>query len=417
MTSKMNIEQYHVEEIFPYENNPRINDGAVDKIAKSIERFGWTQPIVVDENRVIIAGHTRYKAAKKLGIEMIPVYMAVGLKPDDVKALRIADNRLAEESSWDFNLLSIELQDLKSLDFDLDLTGFNEAEIADIFKEDDISNTSEEDEIQNLDYKSTSTRGDIWLLGKHRLMCGDSTDPLHVEKLYNNNNPVLMVTDPPYGVNYEPEWRVKIHDDKKDASSLGKVQNDNIVDWAEAYQLFTGNIVYIWHADKFTDIIAKNIKDCDFEIVTQIIWAKQHFCISRGDYHYQHEPCWYAVRKKCKHNWQGARDQSTLWEISNSKVSQECDEKTEHSTQKPIECMLRPILNNSKKGDYVYDPFGGSGTTLIAAEKSGRTCLMMEIDPRYIDLIIKRWEKTSGKKAIHEETSLQFEEIERKRNI
>ena len=201
-----------------------------------------------------------------------------------------------------------------------------------------------------------------------------------------------MITDPPYGVDYDPEWR-----DESDLvvgeRSKGKVKNDDRVDWTDAYSLFTGDVVYIWHAGRYAERIAKNLIDCGFEIVSQIIWAKQHFAISRGNYHWQHEPCWYAVRKGKNHRWQGSRDQSTLWEIKNNNAfgNSNPEEKFGHGTQKPIECMARPIRNNSEKGDIVYDPFLGSGTSLIAAEQLGRICYGLELEPKYCDMIIARY--------------------------
>jgi DNA modification methylase len=219
-----------------------------------------------------------------------------------------------------------------------------------------------------------------------------------------------MVTDPPYGVEYDPSWR-----DGADLGvgerSRGKVQNDDIVDWTDAYTLFEGDVVYVWHAGKFTHIVAKNLEDCGFDIVSQIIWAKQHFALSRGDYHWQHEPCWYGARKGKKHHWRGARDQSTVWEIKNNNSfgNSNKEETWGHGTQKPVECMQKPIENNSLANDYVYDPFGGSGTTLIACEKTGRRCLMMELDEKYCDIIIRRWQKFTGKQATLEETGESFD--------
>ena len=232
-------------------------------------------------------------------------------------------------------------------------------------------------------------------------MCGDSTNPQHVDKLLNGANPILMVTDPLYGVNYKPEWREEVD---KGARNTGKVLNDDRYDWSEAYSLFTGDIAYVWHSALYTHKFAQNLADNGFDLVSLIIWNKQHFVLSRGDYHNKHEPLWYAVRKGQKHNWQGRRDQTTVWDIDNNNYGAKAkEEQTGHGTQKPLECMLRPILNNSKKGQSVYDPFGGSGTTLIACEKSERNCYMMELSPAYVDIIINRWEKETGKEAILDE--------------
>jgi DNA modification methylase len=213
-----------------------------------------------------------------------------------------------------------------------------------------------------------------------------------------------MVTDPPYGVEYDPAWREKV-DERIGKRAKGKVLNDDRVDWSEAYALFLGDIAYVWHPSKYTHQFAQSLEQCGFDLVNLIIWSKQHFVLSRGDYHHQHEPLWYAVRKGAKHNWQGRRDQSTLWEINNNNAfgtGGKMEEKFGHGTQKPLECMLRPILNNSAKGQSVYDPFCGSGTTLIACEKSDRVCYAMELSPAYVDMTLARWEKETGREAVLE---------------
>ena len=230
-------------------------------------------------------------------------------------------------------------------------------------------------------------------------MCGDSTNPEHVTKLLNGSNPILMVTDPPYGVNYEPEWRKEAG--LNNSQNMGKVLNDDRYDWSDAYSLFTGDVAYIWHPSKYTHKFAEHIENNGFDLINLIVWSKNRFVLSRGDYHHQHEPLWYGVKKGTNHNWQGKRDQSTIWEIDNyAGGATDGQEQTGHGTQKPIECMLRPIMNNSKVGEGVYDPFGGSGTTLIAAQRSKRNCYMMELSPSYIDVIVKRWEKESGQKGV-----------------
>lgn len=413
----MKINILPIDEIKPYEKNPRQNQDAVQKVATSIKEFGFRQPIVVDKNNVIIAGHTRLLAAKELGLNEVPVHVAESLTKQQIKAYRLADNRVAQESSWDTPLLIEELKDLQFEGFDLDLTGFDSSEIDSYLNPTQIDEEIFDERGEGEHKETISKLGDVWILGNHRLMCGDSTNPLDVEKLLNNNKPNLMVTDPPYGVEYDPEWRKDRGEFKGSAAQnlqTGEVQNDNRADWTDTYSLFTGNIAYIWHSAKFTHVIAKNIEDCGFDLITQIIWVKQHFALSRGDYHWQHEPCWYAVRNNSTHNWQGARDQSTIWEIKNNNPlgNHEMEEKLGHGTQKPIECMLRPIKNNSVRGEYIYDPFGGSGTTLIACERSDRKCLMMEIEPKYCDMVIRRWQKETLKKAKLESTNQSFNEIE-----
>lgn len=241
-----------------------------------------------------------------------------------------------------------------------------------------------------------SRLGNLYELGPHRLLCGDSTVEASVQRLLGAVKPNLMVTDPPYGVNYDPNWRNEA--DRKNgkpygARAVGKVQNDERADWGGAWALFPGNIAYVWHGALHAALVAESLIKQEFNIRAQIIWAKSRFVISRGDYHWQHEPCWYAVRKSGKGQWEGDRSQSTLWPITHSKS------ETGHGTQKPVECMRKPIENNSSEGQAVYDPFGGSGTTMIAAEQTGRACFMMELDPVYIDVIIERWQNFTGQKA------------------
>jgi DNA modification methylase len=227
---------------------------------------------------------------------------------------------------------------------------------------------------------------------RHRLICGDSTLSDFVQKLMGDATPVLMVTDPPYGVNYDPTWRDKIN--AVHGKRNGLVNNDDIPSWIGAYSLFTGDVLYIWHASTFQDIIMKDISDCGFEMRSQIIWVKSTFVLSRGDYHWQHEPCLYAVKKGKNSNWYGGRNQSTVWEIRGLNVfNSNEDTMTAHGTQKPIEAMAKPIMNNTRKGESIYDPFGGSGTTMVAAHQLGRNCFMVEIDPRYCQMILDRMKK------------------------
>jgi len=251
--------------------------------------------------------------------------------------------------------------------------------------------------------------GDVWLLGNHRIICGDSTSATDVERVLNGVKPHLMVTDPPYGVNYDADWRnraVRANGKPYGGRAVGPVVNDTRADWSEAYSLFSGDVAYVWHpAGALQMTFCQNLMDCGFDVRMQVIWAKPRLIIGRGNYHVQHEPCWYAVRKKSKAHWNGDRKQTTLWSIDHRKS------ETGHSTQKPIEAMRRPILNNSKPGDSIYDPFLGSGTTLIAAEMENRHCYGLELHPPYVDVIIKRWQDYTGKTAIHEETGLTFEQL------
>ena len=301
---------------------------------------------------------------------------------------------------YDFDILVNRFDTETLVDFGMSgdlLVGFGDDEL--------LAAAEDSSSSEDIPAEPKSKLCDVYILGKHRLMCGDSTNPQHVDKLLNGENPILMVTDPPYGVKYKPEWRNEAREGN-DSKNLGKVLNDDRYDWSEAYSLFTGDVAYIWHSSLYTHKFADTIENSGFDLINLIIWNKQHFVLSRGDYHHKFEPCWYAVRKsqKVKHNWQGRRDQATVWDIDNHNYGAKAKaEQTGHGTQKPLECMLRPILNNSKKGQSVYDPFGGSGTTLIACQKSDRNCYMMELSPAYIDIIINRWEKETGKEVILDE--------------
>lgn len=246
-------------------------------------------------------------------------------------------------------------------------------------------------------------------MGSHRLMCGDCTEREAVSALLCGVKPGLMVTDPPYGVEYDADWRnhaVRVNGKAFGARAISKVNNDDIADWGGAWSLFPGDICYIWHAGKFASTVQRSLEEAGFEIRAQIIWAKSHFAISRGNYHWKHESCWYAVRKGATANWVGDRSQTTVWEIDHAKND------TGHSTQKPVDCMRRPILNNSSPGQAVYEPFMGSGTTVIAAETTGRVCYGMEINPEYVDLAVRRWQDFTGKVAVREKDGASFLEIE-----
>ncbi len=244
-------------------------------------------------------------------------------------------------------------------------------------------------------------------MDQHRLVCGDCTDKEVVASLLRSDRPVLMVTDPPYGVNYDPEWRHRAGVNR--SKRKGKVQNDGKADWRDAWALFPGNIAYVWHGALHATTVAESLISQGFTIRAQIVWAKERLVIGRGDYHWQHEPCWYAVREKG--NWTGDRKQTTLWAIS----SGEQDTETVHGTQKPVECMRRPILNNSSPRQMIYEPFLGSGTTLIAAETTGRACFAIELDPRYVDMAVRRWQAFTGKAATLSGSGRTFAEIERDR--
>lgn len=394
MSKQLEFFYKKVSDLIPYVNNARTHsDEQVIKLASSIKEYGFIAPIVISEDGGVLAGHGRLLAAKKLGIEEVPCVVESHLTEIQKKGYILADNRLSLDAGWDDELLKIELQTLKDNDVDLALTGFDEEEINNLLGMNDnvVESIKKDDPVEiDEDVEPTTKLGDLILLGEHRLICGDCTDENVVNRLLGDNKPNLMVTDPPYGINYEPN---------KAGGRTGKVLNDDRYDWTDAYKLFPGTIAYIWHADLHSDVIFANLRFCGFTINSLIIWNKSQFVFGRGDYHWKHEPCVYAT--KGPHNWHGGRNQTTIWDIP---VVRSLDEgEWGHGTQKPIECMKRPIENNTVPGEYVYDPFCGSGTTIIAAERTGRKCLACELNPIYCDAIIKRWEAETGRKAILQE--------------
>ena len=402
----MDVIELPLGQIIPYARNPRQNEKAIATVAASIAEFGWRQPIVVDENMVILAGHTRLAAAQQLGLKSAPVHVAKGLSETQAQAFRIMDNRSAENADWMEDLLSLELSDLLDADYDLELTGFTDEELNSLLSGLDGENDGEgEDDIPEPPEEPVSRLGDLWVLGNHRLLCGDATVATDVERVLGNVKPLLMVTDPPYGVEYDPGWR-----NKTGASATkrtGKVLNDDRADWREAWDLFPGDVAYVWHGALHAATVAESLEAAGFNVRSQIIWAKDRLVLSRGDYHWQHEPCWYAVKKTGKGHWAGDRKQTTLWQIANK----DQDADTVHGTQKPVECMRRPILNNSSPGQAIYEPFMGSGTTLIASETTGRVCHGIELNPAYVDVAVERWQQFTGQTAVLEGTDQPFAEL------
>ena len=315
----------------------------------------------------------------------------------------IADNKLALNAGWDIELLKVELGDLNGLDFDLSLTGFDPGELANLLAE-KTEGLTDEDAVPEAPVRAVTVLGDVWVLGKHRLMCGDSTSATDVEALLAGVKPHLMVTDPPYGVEYDPSHRRALQS-VNSKPAQGVVLNDDKADWREAWALFPGEVAYVWHSGTKAHVVAESLSSCAFEVRSQIVWAKTKFVIGRGHYHPQHEPCWYAVRKGGTGHWGGSRKEATLWHIEHRKSD------TGHGTQKPVECMKRPIENNSSPGQAVYEPFSGSGTTIIAGEQTGRCVYAMELNPPYVDVAIKRWQDFTGQKATLESSGQTFEDV------
>lgn len=398
----MEIRQTSVSDLIPYANNARTHSEAqVARIAGSIREFGFNNPVLVDGGNGIIAGHGRVLAARKLGLETVPAIELSHLSVAKKRAYILADNRLAEQAGWDAELLALELGELAELEVDLAGIGFDGAELDALLGHGAPDPREEATPDRPID--PVSRPGDLWLLGRHRVICGSATDPDAVGRVLGGVVPHLMVTDPPYGVEYDPSWRNQTGAAK--TRRTGKVLNDDRADWREAWALFPGEVAYVWHGALHAGTVADSLEATGFGIRSQIVWAKERLVLSRGHYHWQHEPCWYAVRGKG--HWSGDRKQSTLWSIPN----RDQDATTVHGTQKPVECMRRPILNNSSAGQAVYEPFCGSGSTVIAAETSGRQCHAVELDPAYVDVIVTRWQDFTGKEAVLESEERSFAAI------
>jgi DNA modification methylase len=400
------VERWALDRLVPYARNARTHSEAqVAQIAASIREWGWTVPVLVDEAGTLIAGHGRVLAARKLGLTSVPVMVACGWSEAQRRAYTLADNRLALSAGWDEDLLRLELAELDDLGVDLSLTGFEPGELASLLATQSPGLT-DPDEVPAAPEVPTSRLGDVWLLGRHRLVCGDCTDPAVVEAALAGVRPHLMVTDPPYGVEYDPSWRNEALKGSKTART-GKVLNDNRADWREAWALFPGDVAYVWHGALHAGTVADSLTACGFSVRAQIIWAKERLVLGRGHYHWQHEPCWYAVRDGSKGHWAGDRKQTTLWSIP----SRDQDADTVHGTQKPVDCMRRPIENNSSPGQAVYEPFSGSGTTLIAAEMAGRACHAVELSPAYVDVAVLRWQAFTGQEATLEGSKATYTQV------
>ncbi len=387
---RIRIEYMATDRLIPYVNNPRKNDKAVDVVAGSIQEFGFKNPIIVDKDNVIVAGHTRLLAARKLELEEVPVIRAEDLTEQQIKAFRLADNKTAEFAEWDMELLALELEGLDDI-----FTGFNEVEIADILgldneaQEDDFDVDAEAEKIIEPETKP----GDVWLLGRHRLMCGDATKIKDVERLADGRHADLVLTDPPYNVDYEggTKDKLKIQNDKMEDSRFLQFLTDAFTRMNENSK--KGAAIYVFHSDVEGHNFRSAFKAAEYSLRQCLIWAKNTMVIGRQDYHWQHEPILYGWKEGAKHTWYGDRKQTTL--IRYDKPLR----NAEHPTMKPVGLCGYLIGNSSKEGDIVLDLFGGSGSTLIACEQLNRICYMMELDPVYVDVIKNRWEHLTGLKA------------------
>jgi len=381
----MRIKMMPVAALKPYPNNPRRNEPAVAPVAKSIKAFGFRQPIVVDKDGVIVCGHTRYEAAKKLGLRAVPVHVAGDLTPTQVRAYRLADNKTNELAEWDTDSLQLELAELQQLDFDLDVLSFPEVELAELLSVGIQDQLDEADAVVPVPETAKSVPGCMYELGDHRLLVGDAARPEDVSRLVGVRQADILLTDPPYNVAYEG----------KTPQAL-KIENDSLVSDAFRRLLVAafrnadsvmrpGAAFYIWHADSEGYDFRGACRDAGWVVRQCLIWAKNALVIGRQDYQWQHEPCLYGWKGGAPHGWYSDRSQTTLLRFDRPFRS------IEHPTMKPVALFEYLLLNSSKKRQAVLDLFAGSGTTVIAAERAGRIGLAMELDPRYADVIRKRW--------------------------
>ena len=453
----MKIEQWKITDITPYERNPRVNDQAVDAVARSIEEFGFRQPIVVDPEGVIVIGHTRYKAALKLGLETVPVHVAKELTPEQIRAYRIADNKTAELSVWDYELLPIEFGELQACDYDLGLLGFDQEELSNLLDPGVQEGLTDPDEVPEPPDAAITQPGDLWVLGDHRLLCGDSSDPHHVDRLLDGADIHLCNSDPPYNVRVEPRsnnaiaaglssftndaaakklrsgrgsaafdiarGKTKVgtehhqkfdlarHPEKAQATHRKMrakdrpLENDFVSDeefnrllaaWFGniARALLPGRAFYLWGGYSNIGNYPPALKASGLYFSQAIIWHKQHPVLTRKDFMGNHEWCFYGWREGAAHRFFGPNNVPDVWSVK--KVN---PQSMIHLTEKPVELAVRAIQYSSQPGENVLDLFGGSGSTLIACQQTDRHAFLMEIDTLYCDVIVSRWEQFTGQKA------------------
>jgi len=429
----MKTELWALERLKPYDKNPRINDNAVEAVARSIREYGFRQPIVVDADGVIIVGHTRWKAALKLGLEEVPVHVASDISPEQIKAYRIADNKTAELATWDMELLPVELSDLQGMDVDLELLGFTGDELAKLLDPGVKEGLTDPDTVPEPPDEPTTQPGDLWVLGEHRLLCGDAGSAADVDRLLNGAGVHLVNTDPPYNVRVEPRSNNAIaaglssfgekglgHNQAFDLARHPKtakattkklrakdrpLMNDFVTEeeFGRLLRAWFGNIArvlqpgrafYIWGGFRNCGNYPAALSDCHLYFSQAIIWVKEHPVLCRKDFMLNHEWCFYGWREGAAHVFLGPNNASDVWSVK--KVS---PQKMVHLTEKPVELAVRAIQYSSRAGENVLDLFGGSGSTLIGCEQTGRRALLMELDPPYCDVIVRRWEEFTGQKA------------------
>jgi len=403
------VERISIDKLIPYARNARTHsDAQVAQIAASIKEWGWTSPVLVDETGQIIAGHGRVMAARQLGLKEVPVMTATGWTEAQKKAYVLADNQLAMNAGWDNDLLSVELKDLAGMDFNLDLIGFD-GKVLEGLLADKTEGLTDPDEVPEAPENPVSVQGDLWIMGKNRLLCGDSTSIDHIQRLTDNCLVDMWLTDPPYNVAYEGKTKdaLTIKNDSMSNESFRQFLRDAFV--AADTVMKAGAVFYIWHADSEGYNFRGACFDAGWKIRQCLIWAKSTMVMGRQDYQWKHEPCLYGWKEGSSHLWAADRKQTTLLEFDKP------SRNGEHPTMKPVALFEYQMLNNTKGGDIVLDSFGGSGTTLIAAQKNGRYAYLMELDPRYVDVIVKRWQDFTGQEAILDGDGRTFNEMKNER--
>ncbi|MCL4783524.1 MAG: site-specific DNA-methyltransferase [Bryobacterales bacterium] len=401
MNTQIQIERWPVDRLIPYARNPRTHtDEQVAQIAASIAEFGWTNPVLVGADGVVIAGHARLIAARKLALAEVPVIVLDHLTEAQRRALVIADNRLALNAGWDEDMLRVEIDALREVDFDLDVLGFGDQELEALLTDEpaELAGNTDEDSAPEAPETAVTVPGDVWILGEHRLLCGDAIQIDAVEKVLAGGLADMVFTDPPYNVNYGATMKDKLRGKKR------KIANDNLGDGFEQFLrdvctnllAVTKGAIYICMSSSELHTLYRAFTEAGGHWSTFVIWAKNTFTMGRSDYQRQYEPILYGWKEGSDHYWCGARDQGDVWLVKKP-VSNDL-----HPTMKPVELIERAVRNSSKTRDTVLDPFGGSGSTLIACEKAGRQARLIELEPRYCDVIVRRWEEFSGKQAVLE---------------
>jgi DNA modification methylase len=403
----LTVEQWPVARLIPFARNPRKNDGAVDRMCAAIQEFGFRIPVVARSDGTVVDGHLRLKAAQRLGLAEVPVALADDLTEAQIKAFRLLANRSAAWAEWDDELLALELQDLQGLGFDLALTGFDAGELQGLMEGGPSTGLTDEDAVPEAPAEPVTRPGDLWLCGEHRVLCGDATVLSDVEKILDGELADMAFADPPYNVNYANSAKDMLRGKNRPIlnDALGDGFGAFLYDACVNLLTVTKGAIYVCMSSSELDTLQKAFREAGGKWSTFIIWAKNTFTLGRADYQRQYEPILYGWKDGADHYWCGARDQGDVWFIDKP------HKNDLHPTMKPVALVERAIRNSSKSRDIVLDPFGGSGTTMIAAERAGRRARLIELDSRYVDVIVRRWQENTGGTAVLESDGRAFHEM------